>query len=187
MFAHPSAVFLNKLLDYINDIRKDPSEDIARSIRAASDTCCSRHLINRLLAGLPHEYDNLKDAISLNRNLDMESLTESLLETEARLSVRSRHRSLSPARPNRDERGAPARPRPTDTRYPDRFRPLDSYQDRPPFRPRWCTHCGKSGHAINNYWKLFPKRRCDFAPRGHTPRPLPSAPPHRPTCFCGSS
>ena len=58
-----------KLLDDLYDLRKDPKEEvthyvararaIARTIRSDGEVCSDRHVIHRILAGLPSDYEVL--------------------------------------------------------------------------------------------------------------------------------
>ena len=175
LFSQPSPAMLYKLWNDINNIRKSPSEDIAhyvarckstaRTIRAAGEPCSDNLVINRLLAGLPSDYDHIKVSIFILRDFDLEDLTKALLGAEARLASRSRHsRSPSPRRSTPQDSSSyrsrdplPAVPYPF--REPSRT-PDDRHGPpfRPTFPPRCCTHCGRSGHLINDCWMLYPER-----------------------------
>lgn len=205
-FSQSSAGMVNKLLDDLNDIRKTYRESvshyiargksIARAIKSAGENCSERYLINRILAGLPAEFDNARNSIATNKDLNLESITGTLLEVEARMASR-RRRSLSPR--SRDIRDSRIRePRSIDFRQTDTYRPSDPYRPADPTRPsdpprppdsrptdpyrpstsrRWCSHCNRPGHLIHDCWELYPDRRRNFAPRGYPPPSQPPAPP----------
>ena len=156
LFGQSSAVMVNKLLDDLNDLKKESKEEvthyiarakaIARSIRASGESCSDRIVINRLLAGLPKEYEVVRSTLALNRDLTLEFLTSSLLDAQARIS-RDKRRSASPP-------PAPA-PR-NDIRPSEQYRSREDPNQQYRFREdpnvsfrRWCSHCGKTGHSIN--------------------------------------
>lgn len=194
LFSNPSTNMLNKLLDDLNDIRKGSGEDIthyiargksmARTIRAAGEPCTDRHLINRLMSGLPSSFDAARDAHSNGRDLDLEGVTKLLLEAETRLASRTRRRSVSPHRVVDDyrSRDIPDRSnvsprRSVDASADNKSRDVPDRSAHPSYSQRWCTHCGRPGHLIDDCWMLYPERRRYFTPRGQPP--LPNTPASR--------
>lgn len=165
-----SNVAVNKLMNDLNDIKKDPGEDIphyitrskavARSLRAAGENCSNRHVINRLLAGLPRDYDGVRDNLSLRPELDFEVITAALLETEARLKARRgyRIRSISPRERQRGTWGSGNWS--SNGRQEYRVRLIED-DPRPPSTPfrKQCSYCHKIGHIIVDCWKLHPDKK----------------------------
>lgn len=105
VYAQSSSMVVNRWLDELNDIFLAPGEKIARyiacakglarNLKAAGEAFTDRHIINRIVSGLPRSYSSTREQLALTCYVDFDGMTTALLKAESRLHKPSA-RSASP-------------------------------------------------------------------------------------------